>query len=242
MQSLLLGDSDTHSAGGGSLRLLSASYIDASGALLLGSFRPSYFRPLAPPSAQQQQPFSANTSAIAVNASTENALDNDIYDAPAMDDYMDYDVGDVQQHDDHHQEMENGGPSADHPALADSAGNTTNETQHHQQPVDQTSTSSNTAKTASNATKKVVDRNVFALLDAHTVIPGSRPARRGRPFLSAADPTKGNCPHYDVQQSWTDDYSAHAALVFDMNGLSMLANERFLPCSDDSLLHVVRIK
>lgn len=147
------------STGGGALKLLSSAHLDQSGALLLGAFRPSYFRPLAATLPLVGDASSGPLSAAHVAAPEEHAPPSPVFD------HFDGDGGDfyappADDVDDHFDPA---------PPALDEATEPT--------PV---ALAKENVRVGGGA--PLVPRERFAMLDPHSVLPGARPAQRGRPF------------------------------------------------------------
>lgn len=143
--------------GNSTLKLMSSSYIDSNGALILGAFRPSYFKPLIPSNQANGNSFIGGTSTSPTevdNFPTDNEMvmnDND-------------DGGMVWDNNDDHVPYEDNHPPAD-------------ATDMH---IDAPMQPELAPAPAMAALKPVVNR--FGMLDPHQVLPGSRPVRKGRPY------------------------------------------------------------
>lgn len=147
------------STGGGALKLLSSAHLDQSGALLLGAFRPSYFRPLAATLPLAGEASFGAHSAAHVAAPEEHAPSSPVFD------HFDDDGGDfyappADDVDDHFDPAPPALEEATEPTLVPLA----------------------KESVRVGGGTPLVPRERFAMLDPHSVLPGARPAQRGRPF------------------------------------------------------------
>lgn len=149
--------------GGGALKLLSSAHLDQSGALLLGAFRPSYFRPLAAPLPPVGEASSSAPSAAHVAVPEERAPSS-----PAFDHFDDDDGGDFYVPPDDVVDHFDPAP----PALEEAA---------ETAPVALANVNTKESVRVGGGAP-LVPRERFAMLDPHSVLPGARPAQRGRPF------------------------------------------------------------
>lgn len=230
--------------GGSSLKLLSSNCLDQSGALLLGSFRPSYFQPLSSTS--------AHLASDETNVSTTNAAAPPV--SEAMDtQYYEHDDGVGHFFDDH---MDYDAPSQNEPlsvppfGLSGSAG-TGAETGKGNDVVRLAPvlTSQQHQQHFSTPLSQLQQR-----LDPHSVLPGSRPVRRGRPFhvpKPDAVNTADEDPRYSVRRCFllpTVMPDPAMQLLFPSSGVSvqdLRTKKSHLPESgllDPCLLPLLQLK